>query len=70
MVVLPAPDGAENMIAFPFKLFQVSGFQFLAVNNSFNKPNQGNPFYKTFNICSLIFSSSSFILTTIFCISA
>ena len=70
MVDLPDPEGAEKMINFPSIVYsdiQISCLNFTLLAYTVLKQRTG---YITLSTCSLICSSSSFIWTTIFCISA
>ena len=94
MVLLPAPDGAENIINLPaifyfvfFRLRLIFALRAIFASRYYSLWSCywlrcyffslfslffvlcSIPTYKTFNTCSLICSSSSFISTTIFCIS-
>lgn len=62
IVDLPDPEGAEKMITLASPV--LCGVVILSVGFIIYR------YYITFSTCSLICSSSSFICTTIFCISA
>lgn len=65
IVDLPLPDGAENIMSLDMRVMRSLGYD---VNFLFLAPQM--LCYKTLSTCSFICSSSSFILTTMFCISA
>ena len=58
IVLLPLPEGAQKMMADP------------PLEDPSFREGEGWVVYMTLSTCSLICSSSSFILTTMFCISA